>query len=334
MKRFFPLILILFIATTLQAQRTANVAFSSGIVNYVGDLGNEKYFPYSSANFGSAITLRDFLNDPKKSGTRFSTFDMQLRFSWHRLQYDEVMPIGDKKGNDLRNYRRGIGFRNDLFGSEVDFTYNIFPNRFAPLSKPKFSMFFLIGVGVFYGSPKADLFHGSASPENRYYYWNDGTIRTVPENDQRIGEIIKKDGVYETNLRDWKTEGQGYNREIHSKTPYSNFNIGFPVGGGVRYMYNKYLTFSAEFNYYYFITDYLDDVSDRYATYEELKASSPDATSFEMAKYISDPSGLGTSGSIGTASRRGNPDLKDAFTYLSVEVAYKFVWKQKGIYGQ
>lgn len=334
MKRIFPLFLFCIGTMTAQAQRTANIAFSSGVANYIGDLGNEKYFPYSSANFGSAITIRDFLNDPKKSGTRFSVFDMQLRFSWHRLQYDETTPLGSNKGVDLRNYRRGIGFRNDLFGSEIDFTYNIYPNRLAPLSKPHFSFFFLAGAGVFYGQPKADLFNGSISPDNRYYFWNDGTIRNVAENSQGVGDVIKKDGVYETNLRDWHTEGQGYNREIHTTSPYSNFNIGFPFGGGIRYMYSKLITFSAEFNYYLFLNDYLDDVSSRYATYDELKASFPDATQFELAAYISDPTGQGTAGITETASRRGNPGQKDSFTYLSIEASYKFTWKKKGIYGQ
>ena len=149
------------------------------------------------------------------------------------------------------------------------------------------------------------------------------------------GEVIQKDGVYETNLRDWSTEGQGTNNpEIKSSKIYSNINVGFPFGGGIRYYFRRLLTLSAEFNYYYFLTDYLDDVSNRYATYEELRASFPDEASFEMAKYISDPSGQGTYGFQKTASRRGNADVNDAFTYLSLEASYKITWKKRGIYGQ
>jgi hypothetical protein len=336
MKRIFFLLLICASSSALFAQRTANISYSGGVVNYVGDLGNEKNIPYSSANLGSAITIRDFLNNPKRSGTRYSVFDLQMRFSWHRLQYDETEAMGGKEGLDLRNYRRGIGFRNDLFGVETDFTYNFFPNLFAPLSRPKFSFFFLAGVGVFYGQPKADLFNGNQSLDSRYHYWNDGSIHTVPENSgQGEGQVIQKDGVYETSLRDWRTEGQGTNNpEIKSSKIYSNINVGFPFGGGVRYYFSKLLTFSAEFNYYYFLTDYLDDVSNRYATYEELRASFPDEASFEMAKYISDPTGQGTYGFQKTASRRGNPDVNDSFTFLSLEASYKITWKKRGIYGQ
>ena len=335
MKRIFALILFCACTFALFAQRTANIAYSGGVVNYIGDLGNEKNIPFSSANLGSAVTIRDFLNNPKRSGTRYSVFDIQMRFSWHRLQYDETQPLGGKEGLDLRNYRRGINFRNDLYGVETDFTYNFFPNLFAPLSKPKFSFFFLAGVGVFYGQPKADLFNGDQSLNNRYNFWNDGTIHTVPELSRNGGgEVIQKDGVYETNLRDWRTEGQGYNPENKSTKVYSNINIGLPFGGGVRYYLSKYLTLSAEFNYYYFLTDYLDDVSNRYATYEELRSSFPDQTSFEIAKYISDPTGQGTNGIQNTASRRGNPDVNDSFTFVSLEASYKFTWKRRGIYGQ
>ena len=198
MKLKLSLFLLLICSFSTMAQRTANIALSGGVVNYIGDLGNEKLFPYSSAKTGASVTIRDFINNPKYSGTRFSVFDMQLRFSWHRLEYDEARSVGNKKGLELRNYQRGIGFRNDLFGSEVDFTYNIYPNLYAPLNKQKISFFFLAGVGVFYGQPKADLFNGSQSLSNRYYAWKDGSIRDAAENSKGIGNVIEKDGNYET----------------------------------------------------------------------------------------------------------------------------------------
>jgi len=333
MNRILLLLFICFFTYEASAQRTAVISSSLGVVHYVGDLANEKYFPFSSANVGSAITIRDFLNNPKKTGTKFPIFDAQLRFSWHRLQYDETAPLGGNAGNELRNYKRGLSFRNDLFGIETDFTYNFYINQFAPLSKLKMSFFLLGGVGMFYGEPKADLFYGNATPSNRYYFWNDGTVHNGPENG-RGSQEIQRDGIYETNLRDWHTEGQGYSPEGKHFNTYSNFNIGFPVGGGMRYFYNKYLTFSAEVNYYFFITDYLDDVSDVYATYDELNAMFTDPAQNEMARYISDPSGKGTNGNLTTASRRGNPAMMDAFSYISIEAAYKFTWKKKGIYGQ
>jgi hypothetical protein len=329
------LFLLSLVSVHVKAQRTADIGFSPGVVTYVGDLANEKWYPFSSYNAGMQVTLRNFLNNAEKSRAKYKAFDMELRMSWHRLQYDETKPLNGKTGDELRNYLRGLNFRNDLFGTMMNFTYTHYKNRFIPLYRQKFCYYLLAGVGVFYGEPKADLFNGSPNLANRYYYWRDGTVRNVDELSKQEGDIVEKDGIYETNLRDWKTEGQGYTSEVHRRKPYKNVNIGFPTGVGIRYGLSKDLTLSAEFDYYFFITDYLDDASERYATYNELHAAFPDASQFEMAKYISDPTGRGTNGSIGPAtSRRGNPYMKDTFTFFGFEIAYNFTWKEKGIFGQ
>ncbi|MCX6290673.1 MAG: hypothetical protein NT126_02800 [Bacteroidetes bacterium] len=329
------LILVFILACFFQsaAQRVADFGFASGVVNYVGDLGNERYFPITSASPGYQLTIRNFINDPSKTGKMYRSLSAELRLSWHRLQYDETQPIGSNKGMQLRNYMRGLSFRNDLLGASVHVTYTFYKNKYIPLYKQKVCYFLLAGIGVYHGVPEADLFKGSPDLASRYYFWLDGTIRDAEENPNGTGNVIKKDGVYETNLRDWMTEGQGYNTEIHRKKPYSYTNIGFPLGLGMRYGMNKKITFSAEFDFYYFLTDYLDDVSGRYATYEELKASFPDPEKFELAKYISDPTGRGTNGFIGAiTSIRGNPKKNDSYTFLSVEVAYKLLLKKKGIW--
>lgn len=329
------LLLLLISVAALYGQRTANISYGSGVVNYIGDLANEKNFPMSSANIGMEVTVRDFINNPEKSHVLNRPFGVEARFSWHRLQYDETAPIGKKEGIALRNYHRGLNFRNDLFGISANATYTHYANRYRPLYKQRIAYFLLAGVGVFYGKPKADHFHGSIDQKNRYYYWNDGTIHDVDERTGLQGNVIQKDGTYETDLTEWHTEGQGKGGETGSKKQYSTINVGFPLGVGIRYGWNKNITISAELDYYYFITDYLDDVSNRYATYDELAASFPDANDYELSKYITDPTGYGSSGEINVAtSPRGNPTLKDAYTFFSLEIAYKITLRQKGVYGQ
>lgn len=336
MKKPINILLLMLLAYGASyAQQTANLAYGSGVVNYIGDLGNEKHFAVSSANVGMEITIRDFLNNPEKSHVLNRPFGVEARFSWHRLQYDETKPMGGKEGMELRNYHRGLNFRNDLFGFSANATYTYYANRYRPLYKQKFAYFILAGAGVFYGTPKADLFRGSIDLKNRYYYWNDGTIHDVDERSGLKGNIIEKDGVYETNLTDWHTEGQGKGTETSKKKQYSTVNFGIPLGIGIRYGWNKNITVSAELDYYYFFTDYLDDASDRYATYDELAVNFPDPTQYEISKYVTDPSGYGSSGEINIAtSPRGNPKLKDAYTFFSIEVAYKITLRQKGVYGQ
>jgi hypothetical protein len=319
------------------AQRALDIGFSGGITNYFGDLGNETgRIPYTSTNHGFAITVRNFLNNPQKSGVQYKPLSLEARFSVHRIGYDEAQPIGGMQGSELRNYYRGINFRNDIIGTSVHVTYTIYPNKYRSLYKQKFCFFGFAGIGVFYSNPKADLFRGSINIANRYYAWNDGTLRDAPEKSGH-GNIVQRDGVYETTLRDWRTEGQGDNSETGDRPMYPLINIGFPVGFGVRYGMSRTITLSAEVAFYYFLTDYLDDVSSRYATTSEIDRNFPnDPVKQELATYISDPTGRGTDGTLLTppTSRRGNPKYSDLYTYISLEVAYKFQLSQRDIYGR
>jgi hypothetical protein len=188
------------------------------------------------------------------------------------------------------------------------------------------ALFVFTGIGAFYGVPKADLFLGDIDINNRYHYWPDGTIRDAPHTGPSSqGNIIEKDGEYETDLTEWYTEGgdaapEGKLSKLGSKT-----NLAIPIGFGFRYGLNKNLTLSVEFGYNMFFSDYLDDVSDRYPTYSEIASSySGDPIKQQLALYISDPTGLGRGGVSGNGvSPRGNPSSKDAHSYVGLEVSYK-----------
>ena len=98
------------------------------------------------------------------------------------------------------------------------------------------------------------------------------------------------------------------------------------MGVGIRYGLTKKTTLSVEFGYYKFMTDFLDDASDAYASYDEINAMYPgDPRKQELARYISDPTGKGTIGYPGPAtSPRANSKTTDGYTFINMEVAYKF----------
>jgi hypothetical protein len=284
-----------------------------------------------STSPGIAVTFRNFSGGATVGGYRYRPLSWEFRLSWNRLQYDETKPIGDQQGFELRNYGRGISFRNDLFGTAFHVTYTLYENPRAPLHHQSAAFFVFAGVGAYYGKPMADLFRGDVDIDNRYYFWPDGTVRDAPyQNGTGQANIIEKDGVYETDLSEWMTEGKGYNSEGSSNSAYDFINVGFPLGCGIRWGLSEKLTLSTEFGYYLFITDYLDDVSDEYPTYAEINSNFPnDPVKQALALYISDPTGWGTNGYPGPAtSRRGNPAQKDAFSFLNIEIAYKFDLKK------
>jgi hypothetical protein len=323
-KILFCSILVLTCVFQAFSQRQFEVGFSAGITNYFGDLGNDDLVQTTSTRPGMAVTFRNFLGKPKY-GYEYHPFNVEARFSWHRIGYDETKPIGGRKGYQLRNYGRGIGFRTDVLGTSVHVTYTLYADRRKNLSQQHAALFLFTGAGLYYAQPKADLFRGSVDPDNRYFFWNDGTIRDQPESTGR-GNIIEKDGTYETNLKDWHTEGQGSKGEMSRKKEYSYLHFGIPFGMGIRYGLGKKTTLSLEFGYYKFLTDYLDDVHNSYLTYDEINYLYPNnPEKQELAKYISDPTGRGTIGYPGPAtSARGNPETNDGYSFINLEIAYTF----------
>jgi hypothetical protein len=322
MKKIALILLALISSITFTyGQRSFQVGIGGGITNYYGDLGNEPVVQWGSTQPGVAITVRNFLGRFNNGISKYPAFSMEFRFSWNRLQYDETKPIGSQSGFELRNYGRGISFRNDLFGAAVSGTYTFYQNKLVPLHMQGPAIFISAGIGAYYGKPKADLFRGDIDIANKYYFWYDGTIRDSPVESGQ-GNIIEKDGTYETNLADWLTEG--------SSDKYSYLNVGFPLALGFRQGISESITLSLEFGYYLFVTDFLDDVSDSYPTVDEINANFPnDPTSQALALYISDPTGLGNSGYPGPAtSQRGNPSFKDTYSFLNLEVAYTFNLKK------
>lgn len=311
----------------LLAQRNIEVGLSGGMTNYYGDLGNwDGPIQWNSTRPGMAITIRDFFNNPKRYVTRAIT--LEGRLSWHRIGYDETEATGGMSGTQLKNFNRGLNFRTDLFGASAHLVLNAYREPYQPLFQQRFFAYFYIGAGIYYGRPKADLFRGDIALENQYHYWDDGTLRDHEQYTPGYlnANVVERDGKYETDLYSWHTEGGWVDSEGNRLKRNSPWHFGMPMGAGLRYMVTKQMSVGAEFSYIFFISDMLDDVSDRYSTYEEIGEAFPnDSTQQFLARYISDPSGFGSDGTTGIrTSQRGNPGLADYYSWLMLEVSYKF----------
>ena len=313
----------LLLAVLSHGQRNLEVGFSPGATFFHGDLGNhDGPVQWNSLRHGMQLTFRDFLNNKKRYITRSLT--TEARIGWYRIGYDETAMIRGMEVRELRNYRRGLSFRNDLVGASGHLVLNAYREPYQPLFYQRFFMYFQVGLGVYHGRPKADLFNGDIDMANRYYWWADGTVRDAPRGTPDAN-IIQRDGNYETDLYDWVVES-GRNGEFTSSRRPSPWHIAVPMGFGIRYMLTKQLSVGAEFSYFMFTNDMLDNVSDRYATLEEVRNAYPnDPARQELALYISDPTGWGSDGTESVrTSPRGNPGLLDSMSFINLEVSYKF----------
>ena len=307
------------------AQRNLEIGVVANVNHYHGDLGNyDAAMQWNGLRPGMQITFRDFLNNPKRYVTRSLT--AEARLSWFRVGYDERAMISGKDVSELKNYGRGLSFRNDLIGASGHLVLNAYREPYQPLFQQRFFMTFQIGLGVYHGRPKADLFRGDVAIANQYHSWSTGELGDAPEGTPGAN-VVQRDGKYETDLYSWVTEGGAGRQESGRTYRISPWHIGVPMGMGIRYMLSKQLSLGMEFSYIMFTDDLIDDVSDRYATFDEIDATYVgDPVNQELARYISDPTGRGTNGTINPlyTSNRGNPGLLDSISFLSVEVSYKF----------
>lgn len=327
MIRIVTLSFLLLPLTPALAQRHVEVGIASGVTHYYGDLGNlDGQVQWNSTRPGLMVTFRDFLNNKKRYITRSLT--TEARLCWFRTGYEEADPIKGYDYSELKNRGRGIGFRNDLVGLSGHLVLNAYRQPYQPLFHQRFFMYFHIGLGVYYGRPRADLFRGDIDQANRYYFWNDGTVRDMTQDDPDASQAqtLERDGKYETDLYEWQTEGGVGAGEQGRRFRLSPWHMAMPIGAGVRVMATKQMSVGLEFSYIMFMNDRIDDVSDRYATYAEIDAAyAGDLNRQQLARYISDPTRQGTNGEIGTGtSRRGNPGLLDTISFFNFEVSYKF----------
>ncbi len=104
----------------------------------------------------------------------------------------------------------------------------------------------------------------------------------------------KRDGV---KLRPLETEG----------VTYSNWQVSFPTGLGIKYQINCRWALKGEIMYHWMLTDYLDDVSGAY----------PDAAS--EVPFYSDPGGVSPPREL-----RGDPNWSDGFWDINLGVIFYF----------
>ena len=129
------------------------------------------------------------------------------------------------------NYLRNLNFTTRVIEAHAGVEYNFWP---IDRVRSRVSPYLFAGVGVFYSNPYTNGMNGEK--------------------------------VY---LKPLSTEGQGLPMYPDRK-PYSNINVSFPFGAGMKFLVNKTLVISAEVGFRPTTTDYLDDVSKSYINLDTL----------------------------------------------------------------
>lgn len=215
---------------------------SKKYVSYGGGLGMSNYFG------DLAPRTRRGSSDMRYTRSYLTGFYLQrihpnitLRgsLSWMRLRGDDfsVSRITNPEATDKGRFVRNLHFRNDIFEIAGVGVFDLFPTNRGYLRRNFLNPYGILGLCFFYHNPKA----------------------MTPIRPGQSNEWIS--------LQPLGTEGQ--NTGIPgTPAPYSLFQIGVPLGFGLRYRLSDKWDLSFEMCYRFVFTDYIDDVSSKYPTDE------------------------------------------------------------------
>lgn len=211
-----------------------------------------------------------------------------LRYNYGNLSARANLTIGKLKGSDKNSIDPGRLMRNLSFFSPItEFSlqgeYNIF--KFDPTDRESFfTPYVLAGAGVLKFDPRTDY----------------------------MGQTV--------HLQPLGTEGQGL---PGNPDKYKLYTLAIPVGGGVKFRLTNNLIGSIEMIGRATFTDYLDDVSTTYASYDDLLNQNG-----ELSAYLSERidefnmEGEGSYASMSNGRKRGGADVNDYYFSFMINLSY------------
>jgi len=251
---------------------------------------------------GEEETRRDFIFDMKLNRTQYVVGGFaRYKFS-PTLAFNVGANYGRIRANDYNSQNparvaRNLSFRNNIFEltgrAEITLFYD---NDVSGKGyyNPDFKIYGFVGAGVMHHNPKV-VYYGDLDEFN--------------------GEMVE--------LQPLQTEGE----------EYSKWQFTLPAGIGLYFTHNKVHRFGWEIGYRTTFTDYIDDVSTEYASFED-----PNSLAAELANRTT-PEALATAAeyaeefnldtpnaqSFDPGEKRGDPTNNDG--YLFTQFTYSYVVK-------
>ena len=196
-----------------------------GVLTFFGDVSGKSTVP-SISRIGYNISVSEYLS-------RCLLFSARAMF-------------GTLGANE--NTPRHANFESNIRAGGLNLSYNF--DNFLP-KKRRIDPFVLTGFEYFEFLTKTDLYDASG---NKYYYWSDGSIMNIAQNDPNAANAIHlvRDYKYETDIRKM-------NIPYFGKYPERSFAI--PVGAGVNMHLAPRWNFKIGATMHFTFTDYIDGIT-------------------------------------------------------------------------
>lgn len=214
------------------------------------------------------------------------SFNLERRFgSIIGAQIDGV--IGNLAYNEIsRDVSKHRNFQTSLFNINAKAVLH-FDNDFMIHRKSPFSPYIAFGVGYTTFDPHGDL---KDKDGNTYYYWSDGSIKDIDENDVTApsANVIYRDYTYETQLTD-------------SVTTYQRSALSFPLTFGLKWKFTPRVQGRLFATYNLTQTDWIDNVSENdnndkflytgFSIHWVIRKKDPDKVSYKDVDFTALKSG-------------------------------------------
>lgn len=220
------------------------VSFGAGYLNFIGDVKNNTSNPLTGS-LAFKANMHAFLDAAH-----------HYKFNWY-----VILTIPGKNGTpltvnqrDYYNPSKNFRFQTDLlmFGLNAHYDFDHFIKKTAFI-RP----FVSLGAEFLTFSTKADLngeyFDGRVWVKNvPYNYWNDGTIRSRPQSDERPSFLMNTDNDYETDLR---------SSALNLSGTYTQYALAIPFEVGLDFTISNRTSMRLSYGYHYTFTDNIDNVN-------------------------------------------------------------------------
>jgi cell division septation protein DedD len=176
--------------------------FGVGFLTFYGDIGSVSLINPNTPRIGYTFI----------GSTRLNSF---LDFHFHAL-------FGKLEANE-RSINRNLNFQSEIRSGGISVAYNF--HHLLPKNRT-IEPFISVGIESVEFLSKTDLFDARG---NRYNYWSDGSIRSLPENHPNASNasFLQRDYVFETDIRESNFDGFG---------KYNERTFSVPVGAGVKFI--------------------------------------------------------------------------------------------------
>jgi hypothetical protein len=220
----------------------------------------------------------------RPAGGIFYRNNFHSRWSWKTSLTWNRTEGADSTSGYLFQQSRNLSFRNDIIDLATGFEFNFRKQKLNKGHVGYFTPYLFFGLSVFFQNPQA-----------RYQ-----------------GEWV--------DLRPLGTEGQQF-PERTGNDAYKLFQIGVPIGGGLKWYMNANWQLGLDFRYHKTFTDYLDDVSTVYVDRSILAGGINGDLSVALADRSVEMDGV----PVGEPGRqRGDSARRDGF--LTVGITLSYVW--------